>query len=348
MNCCIKCFCDTEIRAIINSTNHLGNCDYCLSEDVNIYNTDVSNPIADFLISLIETYTVSDAVGAKSLKESLRDDWDVFDLNAENIQALTQRMCASNGYVDDELFVRNVKITESYLHTDHAVVRGNSWSDFSNSIKYKNRFHSDDFNAEAFNRILNSISKSYPAGSIFYRARISPDKNGHTIGKMGAPPPDDCNAGRINPEGIPVLYLASDRSTTLYEIRAAAFDYVSICMFRLIRDIEVVNLSRITNTSPFLFQGELEKYAINRKVFKEIASELAKPQRNSDSHLEYLPTQFIAEFIKSKGYAGVEYASTIKSGGLNLAIFNENLFDQVSVQTIEVSEIAYKTLPDIK
>ena len=164
---------------------------------------------------------------------------------------------------------------------------------------------------------------------------------------MGAPSKEKSSAGRINPEGIPVLYLSSDRSTILYEVRAAAFDYVTIGEFRLAKDIEVVNLSRITNTSPFLFQGELEKYVINRKVFQEIAFELAKPLRRSDSPLEYLPTQFIAEFIKSKGYAGVEYASTLKPGGLNLSVFDESLFERVDVQTIEVSEISYKTQPDI-
>jgi hypothetical protein len=91
-----------------------------------------------------------------------------------------------------------------------------------------------------------------------------------------------------------------------------------------------------------LFRDELERFAINRKVFQDIAAEIAKPLRRSDSPLEYLPTQYIAEFIKSQGFDGVEYASSLKQGGCNLAIFDENLFECVSVLAAEVSEIHYQ------
>jgi hypothetical protein len=91
----------------------------------------------------------------------------------------------------------------------------------------------------------------------------------------------------------------------------------------------------------------LSRFAANRKVFQELAAEIAKPLRRSDSHLEYLPTQFIAEFIKSQNYDGVVYDSTLRQGGYNLAVFNEDLFECVGVHTIEVSEISYKTQPNI-
>jgi len=347
MNCCIECFYDTEIRAIINSVNQIGNCDFCSSESVLVYDIDIPNPIADLLMSLIDTYTLSDTAKAKPLSVALSNDWDVFRLDVDSIFALTQRIYANNEDSDNPLLKENVEVMASYFHVDHAVVRGNSWRDFSHTIKNRNRFHNDLFNAGAFHNILRSINKSYPIGTVFYRARVSPNENGHTKDDMGAPPKDICRAGRINPEGIPVLYVASDRSTTVHEIRAAAFDFVTICELRLARDIEVVNLSRIADISPFLFQGDLAKYAINREVFKEIAFELNKPQRASDSPLEYLPTQFIAEFIKSKGYDGVEYASTHKSDGFNLAVFDESHFDRICVQTIRVSEISYKTQPGI-
>ena len=145
---------------------------------------------------------------------------------------------------------------------------------------------------------------------------------------MGAPPKGNRSAGRINPEGIGVLYLSSDDKTVLNEIRANTFDYVTIGKFKSLKDIKVVNLSGISETSPFLYQGELEKYAANRKVFQEIAIEIAKPLRRSDSLIEYLPTQYIAEFIKSQGY--------------NVAIFDETLFECVSVNTVEVAKIQYE------
>ena len=93
MNCCIECFCDTEIRAIIKSSGKIGDCDFCSSKGVFIYDTDIPNPIADFLVSLLETYSISDDSDAKLLKESLHDDWDVFNIDVDTIQSLTKRMC---------------------------------------------------------------------------------------------------------------------------------------------------------------------------------------------------------------------------------------------------------------
>ena len=83
---------------------------------------------------------------------------------------------------------------------------------------------------------------------------------------MKTPPPNKRSAGRINPEGIGILYLSSDQKTVLNEVRASTFDFVSIGTFELIRDIKVVNLSGISETSPFLYQGELEKYLDDIKL----------------------------------------------------------------------------------
>ncbi len=261
------------------------------------------------------------------------------------IQTLVMDLCSSVISLDSDVFTKNVVISQllddDFLN-EFGVVRGLSWEQFAESIKYENRFHSGMFNVDAFASFLSIIAKQYPAGTEFYRARISHSKNGYNKDEMNAPPRGKRSAGRINPEGIGVLYLSSDDKTVLNEVRATTFDYVTIGQFKSLRDVKVVNLSGISGTSPFLYQGELEKYAANRKVFKEIAIEVAKPLRRSDSPLEYLPTQYIAEFIKSQGYDGVEYASTLREGGYNIAIFDEKFFDCVSVNTIEVTKVQYE------
>ena len=49
---------------------------------------------------------------------------------------------------------------------------------------------------------------------IFYRARVCLDEVGFPKLKMGAPPANLATAGRVNPEGISVLYLANSVRTT--------------------------------------------------------------------------------------------------------------------------------------
>jgi len=129
-----------------------------------------------------------------------------------------------------------------------------------------------------------------------------------------------------------------------FTVRVSAFDFVTVGTFESVKDIKVVDLSGISNTSPFVYTNKLEYYALNRKVFKDIAFEIAKPLRRSDSILEYIPTQYITEFIKSQGYDGVEYASTMQTGGFNLAIFDESLFKCVATKVIEIKKLTCDTI----
>jgi len=159
--------------------------------------------------------------------------------------------------------------------------------------------------------------------------------------EMGAPPEGYRTAGRVNPEGIAVLYLSSDSDTVLSEVRASTFDFVTVGEFSSKKEISVANLSAISLTSPFRF-ADIEIYAANRNIFNEISEEISKPLRRNDSHLEYLPTQYIVEFIKSRGFDGVEFASTLNDGGYNIAIFDETLFECIDVDTVEISKIQYE------
>ena len=318
MNCCENCFRDTHIQAIIKQNNVIGTCDFCNAEK--IYIIDVSqtpNPIYDDICELIQLYKLSDNKQAKLLKNALCSDWDIFNCHEDSVLNLVKAICATAIDVNSEIFSKPVIIPELFdtdFLKEYSVVRDVTWDVFSDLIKNDNRFHTDKFNADIFASYLSAFAKTYKKGSIFYRARIAKDKIGYKIKEMGTPPKGCRSAGRINPEGIPILYLSGDNKTVLNEIRAAIFDFVTIGKFKLQKDMTVVNLSAISTTSPFEYDVRLEQFAVNRRIFQEIAQEIAKPLRRSDSPLEYLPTQYITEFIKSqKRYEGVEFASTLES-----------------------------------
>jgi hypothetical protein len=69
---------------------------------------------------------------------------------------------------------------------------------------------------------------------------------------MGNPPSKDAKSGRANPLGISYLYLSNHEVTTLYEARAALYDYITIGTFRLLEDIEDINLRGNTYDPIFL------------------------------------------------------------------------------------------------
>lgn len=103
-----------------------------------------------------------------------------------------------------------------------------TWSEFSDSIKYENRFHNNKFNKNVFASYLSLVVKTYHTGDCFYRARIADNSGGHTSNNMSTPPKGKRSARRVNPEEIGVLYLSLEQETVLHETRVNAFDYVTI------------------------------------------------------------------------------------------------------------------------
>lgn len=57
------------------------------------------------------------------------------------------------------------------------------------------------------------------------------------------PLPDHAKEGRVNPVGIPVLYLASTEESAISEIRPWVGSEVSAPQFKVLRDLKAVNLS---------------------------------------------------------------------------------------------------------
>jgi hypothetical protein len=63
-----------------------------------------------------------------------------------------------------------------------------------------------------------------------------------------------------------------------------------------------------------------------------LGEELSKPIIPKEAALEYLPSQYLCEFIKSIGFAGVLYQSSLGEG------FNLALFDDTGLDFVEKTE----------
>lgn len=112
-------------------------------------------------------------------------------------------------------------------------------------------------------------------------------------------------------------------------------------------EIIVVNLKRINKICPFIEALDLKEYALNKDALNKIDLELGKTLRRTDSFLDYIPTQYITDFIRSiehngvNEYAGIEYTSVMYQDGYNLAIFDPDLFDCIETQTYKINSVTY-------
>ena len=257
-------------------------------------------------------------------------------------------------FIEDypSIFEEPVGILEKYdieYLQKHSILRTEKWEDFVEAIKHKNRFHSNLIDEKLFQEYCIAISTDITVGKQrFYRGRISEKKEGFTPTNMGAPDKGLASAGRANATGISRLYLASDRTTTLHEIRAAEYDYVTIGTFKPCRTIHIVDLQKIDKISPFNEDIDCTALAINKEHLVKINKEMSRTMRKGDSPLDYLPTQYICDFIMSitndEGkpiFDGIMYKSAMHDKGFNLAIFYPDIFKCTYSCTYEVDKLIY-------
>lgn len=360
MKFCSHCIIDGELQPIIEGLRQVeAMCPICGKRRAFIYDTDTNSELTEYFEQLIEIYTPGSllppnypADEKRLLVTELSDRWHIFNpkINSTDIYRIIKALCAEKYGSMSSLFDAPVGIAElsdAKSLRKHSLLRTDSWDDFVESVKKQNRFHTNHIELSILDRYCSFIRKVYKKGTFFYRSRISPEE-GFSTEEMDAPPSEKATAGRANSAGIRCLYLASDPDTTIHEIRAGVFDYVSVGRFELQEDIVVVDLKAIDHISPFIEGCGFLEHAINKEHLKRINMEIGRALRRSDSALDYIPTQYIADFIKSilhdgkPEYAGIEYNSTINLNGQNLAIFYPELFVCKDVEVYHIKELHYE------
>lgn len=352
----IDCFEDMEIRSMIASEKKIGTCEIKSIKDVLIYDSEEDEYLQDYFSDILDVYTPVSGLPAdfpqnylSTLEEALNDNWSIFSIELIHILPIVKAICKDVYAEDSDIFTQKVGIKEicdsSFLRKQ-CLMKEFTWEQFKSSIKNINRFHSNHVNLDLLEDLFASegMHVEYKANELkLYRGRIS-DEKGFSEDKMGPPPFQYATAGRANSAGITCLYLTGDIDTTFHEIRARDFDYISVGEFLLKKDIKIVDLSNLDNISPFsTVSFDSVWFAINMKILKQISYEIAKPLRRQDSDLDYLPAQYITDFVKSLGYDGIRYRSTLNASGVNYAIFNEKNFKCQKVDVYYIRSMVYES-----
>lgn len=359
----INCFEDVEIRTIITSIGENGTCDLTQEKDVYIYDTESVSEDYDikaYFLEIIDVYTPESMLPSdfpkenlKMLEEILVSDWSIFSVPKESVKQIIVAICKSEYSEDSKIFSERVgleKLCDSDFLKRNCLTRESSWEKFTTSIKSINRFHSNHINLELLKKFFESpvMQRLICKGDTeFFRARIA-DENGFKKDEMGPPPMGLISAGRVNSQGIRCLYLSNDEITTIHEIRARDFDYISIGNFKAKKELRIVDLSNLDRISPFSMDVfNAEWFSINMSILKKISREIAKPLRRQDSELDYLPSQYIADYVKSLGYDGICFRSTLNREGVNYAIFDSKTFECVDVKLVHIDSVEYD-ITDVK
>ena len=60
MNCCIECFSDPQIQAMISANGKYGNCDFCKKTNVLICTVDEPSDVSDLISEVLNVYEESE------------------------------------------------------------------------------------------------------------------------------------------------------------------------------------------------------------------------------------------------------------------------------------------------
>lgn len=340
MKVCDKCFNDDEIKQfILSKSNQKGICDCCTQKGELIE----IDELLDFFLEFVSIFQY-DEFNGRPLIEIIQQDWDIFssheigtkifsDFNFSIALELEMGLGISeNGF--------SPRILVSYI--DEIIDSISFWSKLKDDLKWKRRFFADidemtDLGWDAMFNIFLTIDDKI----ILYRSRINQD--GQSIPyprkEMGTPPNKKSTAGRANPQGIPYLYLSRTIGTTLYETRATFLDYISVGIFRILTGHEVTLVDFTKKLSPF-GQGDIRAFTKAKLTRDVISKDLSEPLRRYDSELEYIPTQFICEYIRFFTKAdGIQFNSSLEKGGVNIVLFNQENIECIHVELHQITEV---------
>jgi len=334
--CCPECFDDHALRDQIFPllAPERGTCSFC-----GTINTQLVKPsdLANYFELLVNVYEPS--AEGKLLVEWMKDDWQLFSHQRMDIAHAKELL---GEILDDGEIVRhNFVPSASYISEGLA-----QWDKLRDEMMYGNRWFLDvAIDLRRLRQLLDMLlPRELPQK--WYRARIRTDDAAFLISQMGAPPKRRSSPGRANPAGIPYLYLGSLPNTAVAEIRPHTGEVACVADFT-IPAIKAVDLrSPRKLVSPFILTdaGEIGQLRADLPFLERLGDELTRPVQPSGAAIDYIPSQYLCEFIKKSGFDGVVYRSSV-SDGINLALFNPEKAVPGEVMLYNATKVSVQATP---
>lgn len=332
MKCCGACFADRFLEAeIARLSDEHGTCESCGKISAHLVD---ANMLADKFELVCGIYEPSE--NGEKLIDWLINDWRLFAIER------AQAMILLGDILDDAERVRQTYKPSDLCASDNLDV----WEKLRDELRTQNRFFPQTaFNTDRVGGLLaHLLMPDADVPKLWYRARIEDNAEPYPSVEMGAPPAKKASPGRANPVGIPYLYVGSKIETAVTEVRPHPGESLTVAEFTIVQDVKLVDLrSPRKQVTPFVMADMDEVAAMRGDIdfLERLGQELTTPVLPNAAAIDYIPSQYLCEFIKQAGYDGVVYASSV-SDGVNLALFRPEkatvgTISRVNIQSVGVS-----------
>jgi len=338
---CQKCFLDEELKGFIIAQGNISVCDCCKTAEIETIKIE---ELYDFFSELLDNFQVTK--DGETIVNKLQGTWDFFKDNstANKVLNVVIPEIASHIQSIDDFVDFNDEINQNISY----------WRTLKEQLKWERRYLTDiDYltNDLGWDGFFNS-KITLKRDDQLYRARLHnrPFADPFPLNEMSCPPPEISTSGRSNPAGIPYLYLSDNPETILYEITASYLDEVSIGTFTMSDHIQhEITISDFTEIPTLFHPSEVNKRIKSTLLKKSISIDLSKPMRRYDSELDYIPTQFICEFIKVFTHVqGIKFRSSLHPTGNNTVLFDKEILTCRVVEKFQIHNVTIKGKKVIK
>ncbi|MEN5208651.1 RES family NAD+ phosphorylase [Stenotrophomonas terrae] len=143
--------------------------------------------------------------------------------------------------------------------------------------------------------------------------------------QVGPPPPELARSGRMNAEGVSVLYASNEAKTCVSEMRPAIGSTLAVVELRTTRKLRVLDLRRLEKAwaKHSLFDPKYSEKRIRFAALRQLHEQVSQPilpGRESD----YIVTQTMAEYLAhvcDKPFDGIVFRSAQDAQGTNIVLF---------------------------
>lgn len=230
----------------------------------------------------------------------------------------------------------------------------NSFSKFSQNIARHQRYIRDR-ESESFLRAVAASCKgrvriigkglkywrAQLGNGWFYEKQIDDEVPAPYSQERMLPLRDRAFEGRVNPKGIPYLYLSTTRDAALSEVRPWIGSYVSVAQFEIGRDLRIIDCALYHDKTFLFFPGEPKPKNREKAVWAAIDRAFSMPVTRAEDTADYAATQTIAELFRQNGYDGVGYKSAFGASAVNLALFDLDCAHLLNCSLFEVKKLQF-------
>ncbi len=337
---CSSCFGDTDLKAWIRRAGQRRGCDYCARYDSPTCDLDnLCRHIEDCLKKWY-SFAVDELPYESAEGGYIGTTWTTYEILVEEVGLDLPRDRKDRLFQDILWRLTDETWCEyDWLSLDYDDALRTSWDSFCQTVKHRRRFFfhatgTDDRDSYTPASLLEAIVgisermglvRELTAGTRLWRAR--PDiARGRKVGAsdFGAPPEQFAlQSNRMNPPGIPMLYLASTAKTALLETRANESRIGQWVAERALRILDLRELPGV----PGIFSDGDRRQRLALNFLHDFADDIMIPvDRDQRVHVDYLPSQVVTEYVRDHEFRdgkvdGIAYGSTVHRGGWNVAMF---------------------------